>query len=104
MSKRDSPPVLPGEVLVEEFLEPMGIMQYRLAKDISVPQRRTSEIVHGKRAITSPLREFVQTDGRVRRWVQVPEMDNRYLRVILLSGRETVHTSGPALPTSPTSR
>ena len=47
------PPVHPGEVLLEEFLEPMGLSQYRLAKDISVPPRRINEIVHGKRAITA---------------------------------------------------
>ena len=46
-------PVHPGEVLVEEFLEPMGISQYRLAKDISVPPRRINEIVHAKRAVTA---------------------------------------------------
>ena len=46
------PPIHPGEILMEEFLEPMGISQYRLAKDISVPPRRINEIVHGKRAIT----------------------------------------------------
>ena len=43
----------PGEILMEEFLKPMGISQYRLAKDISVPPRRINEIVHGKRAITA---------------------------------------------------
>ncbi len=43
----------PGEILIEEFLEPMGISQYRLAKDISVPPRRINEIVHGKRSITA---------------------------------------------------
>ena len=47
------PPVHPGEVLLEEFLKPMGISQYRLAVDISVPPRRINEIVHGKRAITA---------------------------------------------------
>jgi addiction module HigA family antidote len=47
------PPIHPGEVLFEEFLKPMGISQYRLAKDISVPPRRINEIVHGKRAITA---------------------------------------------------
>jgi addiction module HigA family antidote len=47
------PPVHPGEVLLEEFLEPMGLSQYRLAKDISVPPRRINEIVHGKRAVTA---------------------------------------------------
>ena len=46
-------PVPPGEVLLEEFLEPMGISQYRLAKDISVPPRRINEIVHGKRSVTA---------------------------------------------------
>jgi addiction module HigA family antidote len=46
-------PVHPGEILMKEFLEPMGITQYRLAKDISVVPRRVNEIVHGKRAITA---------------------------------------------------
>ncbi|MBE0408936.1 MAG: HigA family addiction module antidote protein [Anaerolineales bacterium] len=46
------PPIHPGEILMEEFLEPMGISQYRLAQDISVPPRRINEIVHGKRAVT----------------------------------------------------
>ena len=43
----------PGEILLEEFLKPMGISQYRLAKEIGVPQRRIGEIVSGKRAVTS---------------------------------------------------
>ncbi len=47
------PPVHPGEVLLEEFLKPMEISQYRLAKDISVPPRRINEIVHGKRSVTA---------------------------------------------------
>jgi len=46
-------PIHPGEILLEEFLNPMGISQYRLAKDISVPPRRINEIVHGKRSITT---------------------------------------------------
>ncbi len=46
------PPIHPGEILLEEFLIPMGISQYRLAKDINVPPRRINEIVLGKRAIT----------------------------------------------------
>ncbi len=46
-------PIHPGEILLEEFLIPMGISQYRLAKDISVPPRRINEIVHGKRAISA---------------------------------------------------
>ena len=53
MSKRKVSPIHPGEVLMEEFLKPMGISQYRLAKDISVPPRRINEIVHGDRCITA---------------------------------------------------
>jgi addiction module HigA family antidote len=53
MAKRDFDPIHPGEILLEEFLLPMGISQYRLAKEISVPQRRISEITQGKRAITA---------------------------------------------------
>jgi addiction module HigA family antidote len=47
------PPIHPGEILQEEFLLPMGISQYRLAKDIGVSPRRINEIVHGKRAISA---------------------------------------------------
>ena len=47
------PLVTPGEMLVEEFLKPLGITEYRLAKDINVPPRRINEIVHGKRAVTT---------------------------------------------------
>jgi len=53
MKKRKMPPIHPGEVLMEEFLKPMSITQYRLAKDISVPPRRINEIVHGHRCITA---------------------------------------------------
>ena len=53
MKNRQLPPIHPGEILMEEFLEPMRISQYRLAKDISVPPRRINEIVHGKRSITA---------------------------------------------------
>jgi len=43
----------PGEILLEEFLKPMGLTQYRLAKEIGVPQRRIGEIIAGKRSITA---------------------------------------------------
>jgi hypothetical protein len=46
-----------------------------------------------ERAISAPIREYVQVDGRIRRWIQVPEMDNRALRVILLPDGETVHNA-----------
>ena len=50
---RKLPPVHPGEVLLEEFLKPLGLSQYRLAKSTSVPPPRINEIVHGRRAITA---------------------------------------------------
>ncbi len=53
MSKRELEPIHPGEILLEEFLNPMDITQYRLAKDISVDPRRINEIVHGKRGISA---------------------------------------------------
>ena len=53
MAAQKLPPVHPGEILLEEYLIPMGISQYRLAKEISVPARRINEIVHGKRSISA---------------------------------------------------
>ena len=53
MSNKLLPPIHPGEILLEEFLKPMGVSQYRLAKATSVPARRINEIVHGKRAIST---------------------------------------------------
>ena len=50
---RKMKPIHPGEVLTEDFLKPMAITEYRLAKDISVPPRRINEITHGIRAITA---------------------------------------------------
>ena len=55
-------PVTPGEILLEDFLRPMGITQYRLAKEIGVPAQRIGEIVAGKRAITA------DTDLRLSRF------------------------------------
>ena len=62
------PPVTPGEILLEEYLLPMGITQYRLAKEIGVPQRRIGEIITGKRGITIDTalrlsRYFGMSDG-----------------------------------------
>ena len=47
------PPVHPGEILLEEFLAPLGVSQYQLAKELSVPARRINEIVHGQRRISA---------------------------------------------------
>lgn len=65
------PPVTPGEILLEDFLKPMGLSQYRLANEIGVPQRRIGEIVAGKSAITIDtglrLARFFGINGRF--WV-----------------------------------
>jgi addiction module HigA family antidote len=62
------PPVHPGEVLVEDFLKPLGLSQYRLAKGLSVPPRRINEIVLAKRAVTADtalrLARFFGTSDR----------------------------------------
>ena len=60
-------PIHPGEILFEEFLKPLGITQYRLAKDISVPPRRINEIIHGKRSISA------DTALRLSRYVGLSE-------------------------------
>jgi addiction module HigA family antidote len=64
---RKLPPVHPGELLLEEFLKPMGISQYRLAKEIGVSQRRIGQIVTGKRAISA------DTDLRLCRFFGLSE-------------------------------
>jgi len=68
MVEREYPPIHPGEILLEEFLNPMGITQYRLAKDTSVDPRRINEIVLGKRAISTDtalrLGRFFGTSAR----------------------------------------
>ena len=65
---RTIPPVAPGEMLDEEFLKPLGLTRYRLAKDIGVPPQRIDDIVAGKRAITADTdlrwcRYFGLSDG-----------------------------------------
>ena len=67
MAKKVIDPIHPGEILMEEFLEPLGVSQYRLAKDISVSPRRINEIVHGKRSITA------DTGLRLARFFGTPE-------------------------------
>lgn len=47
------PPVHPGEVLLEDFMKPLGLSQYRVAKDIGVPALRISQIIRGRRAVTA---------------------------------------------------
>jgi len=68
MAGKKLAPVHPGEVLLEEFLDPLGLSQYRLSREISVPPRRINEIVHRKRAITADtalrLARFFSTSDR----------------------------------------
>ena len=73
MARKAHPPIHPGELLLEEFLEPMELSQYRLAKDISVPARRINEIVHGKRGITAntALRLARYFDTSERFWMNL---------------------------------
>lgn len=71
------PPIHPGEILGEEFLEPLGVSQYRLALAIGVPPRRINEIVHGKRRISADtalrLARYFGTSDRF--WMN---LQNRY--------------------------
>ena len=73
MARDKIPPIHPGEILLEEFLQPLNLSQYRLAKDISVPPRRINEIVHGKRAITADtalrLARYFETTDRF--WINL---------------------------------
>lgn len=68
MAKKKFPPVHPGEILLEEFLKPLGMSQYRLAKDLHVPPRRINEIVHSLRSITADtalrLARYFETSDR----------------------------------------
>ena len=84
MTKRLAP-VHPGEVLLEEFLQPMGLSQYRLAKEIHVPARRINEIVHGTRGVSADtalrLARFFGTSERF--WMNLQtqfDLDTEYDR------------------------
>lgn len=57
------------------------------------PDRRGIRLEWIERVVAGPVREVVQEDGRIRRWAPIAEMDGRYLRVILLADRETVHNA-----------
>jgi addiction module HigA family antidote len=67
MPRRKLDPVHPGEILLEEFLTPLGLSQYRLATDLSVPPRRINEIVRGQRSISA------DTDLRLARYFRTTE-------------------------------
>ena len=88
-------PIHPGEILLEEFFNPMGITQYRLAQTISVPPRRINEIVHGKRAISTDtelrLSRALGTSDRF--WLN---LQSRYdLDVAITNNREALDQIRP---------
>ena len=68
MARKRLEPIHPGEILLHEFLEPLGLSQYRLAKNLNVPARRVNEIVHGTRAVSADtalrLARFFGTSDR----------------------------------------
>ena len=82
-------PIHPGEILLEDFLKPMGLSQYRLAKDISVSPRRINEIVHGKRSITADtaLRLGRYFGVAPRFWLNIQNRFDLEITEDLLSGR-----------------
>ena len=89
MTKRDFPPIHPGEILLTEFLEPLGVTQYRLAKDIGVTPRRINEIVHGRRAITADtalrLGRFFHMEAQF--WLNLQTHYDMEVALDLLQGR-----------------
>lgn len=91
MERRDLPPVHPGEILMEDFLSPLGISRYRLAKSIGVPQRRVDEICAGKRAITADtalrLARFFGTDAQT--WMNLQAQYDLEVAEISLAERIT---------------
>jgi len=75
MASSENPAIHPGIILLEDYLNRLGISQYRLAKEISVPPRRINEIVHGKRAVTT------DTGLRLARFFGTSELLWVYLQV-----------------------
>ncbi len=105
MPRRKPIPIHPGEILLEEFLVPLGISQYRLAKSISVPPRRINEIVRGQRSITADtalrLARFFQTTERF--WLNLQIRHDLELEKNRLGdrlGREVTTLAGFRLSTS----
>ena len=83
------PPVHPGEVLLEDFMQPLGLSQYRLAQDLGVPALRISQIVHGKRAITADtalrLARYFGTSANI--WMRLQARYDLERAEIELAGR-----------------
>ena len=89
MSVREIPPIHPGEILLEEYLKPMNISQYRLAKEIAVDPRRINEIVHGQRAISADTAlRFARYFGTSERfWMNLQSRYDLELQKMVLGDR-----------------
>ncbi len=102
MPSRKLSPIHPGEILLEEFLEPLGLSQYRLAKETSVPPRRINEIVRGTRAISADtalrLSRFFGTSERF--WLNLQSHYDFEIEKDRLGDRlrREVRTMAPARP------
>jgi len=98
--KNRLPNVHPGEILLEEFLKPLGISQNRLARDIKVPPRRVNEIVLGKRAITPDtalrLARYFGTSERFWLGLQLDYDLEEAQRAVGEAVRKEVHPIAPA--------
>ena len=86
---REFPPIHPGEILLKEYLEPMGISQYRLAKNTSVDPCRINEIIHGQRSITADtslrLARYVGTSERF--WLNLQTRYDIEIRIMEFGDR-----------------
>jgi addiction module HigA family antidote len=101
MKTKKIPPIHPGEILFEEFLLPMGISQYKLAKDISVSPRRINEIVQGKRSISADTalrlsryfglseRFWLNLQSRYDLEVEKDKLDVRLVKEVLVLTQKT---------------
>jgi len=88
-SKKKALPIHPGEILSEEFLKPLGLSQYRVANEISVPPRRINEIVLGKRSITADtalrLAKYFSTSEQF--WINLQSRFDLETQKDILAGR-----------------
>jgi addiction module HigA family antidote len=112
MAQRKLSPVHPGEVLLEEFLSPLGVSQYRLAKETSVPARRINEIVRGSRSISADTalrlaryfgtseRFWLNLQARYELEVEKDRLGNRLLREVKVLKAPVDKRSGPSYQTA----
>ena len=108
MPRRNTPPIHPGEILLEEFLSPLGVSQYRLAKETSVPPRRINEIVRGMRSVSADtalrLARYFGTSERF--WLNLQTRYDLEVEKDRLGKRLTseVQVLGSAVASSPVTR